>query len=181
MYECIDLSTIMIPDIYWGYNIEMEFHTDIWYLVMTKPRMEEMAEINLKNQSIEYFLPRFTNGKREGKVIFPEYIFIKPKMGNTYQAIRSTRGVSDFVRFEMAFANVSDETIDELKEVVVVMNDRMDQTNLHQKGEEVFIKSGPFKDFNVIFEKYDADKSVIVLINFLRHQQRVKIKAKMIA
>jgi len=159
----------------------MIFETDIWYLVKTKPRMEEMAEINLKNQSIEYYLPRFINGKREGKVIFPGYIFIKPKTTDTYQSIRSTRGVSDFVRFEMAFANVSDETIDDLKKAVDVMNDRMDQTNLHQKGEEVLIKSGPFKDFNAIFEKYDEDKSAIVLINFLRHQQRVKIQSEMIA
>ena len=143
--------------------------------------MEKMAEANLKNQGIEYFLPRFTCGKREGKVIFPGYVFIKPKTGDTYQSIRSTRGVSDFVRFEMAFANASDETIDELKEVVDVMNDRMDKTNLHKKGEEVFIKSGPFKDFNGIFERYDADQSAIILINFLRHQQKVKLKAEMIA
>jgi len=159
----------------------MIFETDIWYLVKTKLRMEEFAEINLKNQSIEYFLPRFTCGKREGKVIFPGYIFIRPKPEDTFQSIRSTRGISDFVRFEMAFANASDETIDELKAVVDVMNDRMNQTNLYQKGEEVFIKSGPFKDFNGIFENYDADQSAIVLINFLRHQQRVKIKAEMIA
>ena len=142
--------------------------------------MEEIAEFNLTNQGFEYFLPRFTNGKREGKVIFPGYIFIKPKNSNTYQSIRSTRGISDFIRFEMAFANASDETIDELKELVDLMNDRMDQTNLHQKGEEVFIKSGPFKSFNGIFENYDADQSAIVLVNFLRHQQRVKIKAEMI-
>jgi len=89
--------------------------------------------------------------------------------------------VSDFVRFEMAFANVSDETIDDLKKVVDVMNDRMDQINRHQKADEVFIKSGPFKGFNGVFDKYDADQSAIVLINFLRHQQRVKIKAEMIA
>ena len=154
----------------------MDFHTDIWYLVKTKPRMEEMAEMNLKNQSIEYFLPRFTNGKREGKVIFPGYIFIKPKTGNTYHSIRSTRGVGDFVRFERSFANASDKTIDDLKAVVDVMNDRISQINLYQKGGEVLIKSGPFKDFNGIFEKYDADQSAIVLINFLRHHQKVKIE-----
>jgi transcriptional antiterminator RfaH len=159
----------------------MDFHTDIWYLVKTKARMEEIAEINLKNQGIEYFLPRFTCGKREGKVIFPGYIFIKPKMGNTFQSIRSTKGVSDFVRFEMTFANASDETIDELKAGVDVMSGRMDQINLHQKGDQVFIKSGPFKDFNAIFEKYEANQSAIVLINFLRNQQRLKIKKDMIA
>jgi len=158
----------------------MDFKTDIWYLVKTKPRMEEITESNLINQDIEYFLPRFTSGKRANKVIFPGYIFIKPRMGNTYQSIRSTRGVSDFVRFEMAFANASDETIDDLKKVVDVMNDRIDQTNLYQKGEEVLIKSGPFKNFNAIVEKYEADQSVIVLINFLRYQQRVKIQSEMI-
>ena len=143
--------------------------------------MEEMAEINLNNQKIEYFLPRFTCGKREGKVIFPGYIFIKPKTGDTFQSIRSTRGVSDFVRFEMAFAKASDEKIDDLKKLVDVMNDRMDQVNLLQKGEEILIKSGPFKDFNAIVEKYEANQSVIVLINFLRYQQRVKIQSEMIA
>ena len=141
----------------------MEFHTNIWYLVKTKPRMEEMAEINLNNQKIEYFLPRFTCGKREGKVIFPGYIFIKPKKGDTFQSIRSTKGVSDFVRFEMAFAKASDETIDDLKKVVDVMNDRMDQVNRHQKADEVFIKSDPFKEFTGIFEKYDS------FYNFLRY------------
>ena len=143
--------------------------------------MEDMAEINLNNQKIKYFLPRFTCGKREGKVIFPGYIFIKPKTGDTFQSIRSTKGLSDFVRFDMAFANASDETINDLKQVVDVMNDRMDQVNRLQKGEEVFIKSGPFKDFNAIVEKYEADQSVIVLINFLRYQQRVKIQSEMIA
>ena len=153
----------------------MDFKANIWYLVKTKPRMEETAEVNLKNQSIEYFLPRFTCGKREGKVIFPGYIFIKPKMGDTFQAIRSTRGISDFVRFEMSFANASDEAIDELKDIIDMMNDRMDQTNFYRNGEEVFIKSGPFKNFNGVFEKYDADKSAIILINFLRDWQQVRI------
>ena len=138
--------------------------------------MEEMAEINLNYQKIEYFLPRFTCGKREGKVIFPGYIFIKPKTGGTFQSIRSTRGVSDFVRFDMSFANASDKTINDLKKLVDVMNDRIDQVNHLQKGEEVLIKSGPFKDFNAIFERYDTDQSAIILINFLRHQQPVEIK-----
>jgi len=158
----------------------MEFHTKIWYLLKTKSRMEETAEVNFKNQGIEHFLPRFACGTREGKAIFPGYIFIKPKTGDTFQSIRSTKGVNDFVRFERSFANASNETIDKLKAMVNVMNDRMVQTKFYQKGEEVLIKSGPFKDFNGIFEKYDADQSAIVLINFLRYQQPVKIKAEML-
>jgi len=97
-------------------------------------------------------------------------------MGDTFQSIRSTRGISDFVRFEMSFANASDETIDELKKVVDFMNDRMNQNNLFQKGEEVMIKSGLFKNFNAVFEKYDANQSAIVFIYFLSNKQKVKIK-----
>jgi len=133
----------------------MGLRINIWYLLKVKPRMEEMTEINLNNQRIEYFLPRFTCDKREGKVIFPGYIFIKPKKGDTFQSIRSTKGVSYFVRFEMAIAKASDEKIDDLKKLVDVMNDRMDQVNRLQKGEEVFIKSGPFKDFNEISSKLE--------------------------
>jgi len=158
----------------------MNFITGIWYLVKTKPQMDKVAEINLINQGVEYFLPRFTNGKREGKVIFPGYVFVKPKTDDTYQSIRSTRGVSDFVRFEMSFANASDEIIDELREVVDVMNDRAEKFNPYKKGVEVFINSGPFKNFNAVFDKYDANQSAIVLINFLRHQQPVKVKSEMI-
>jgi len=138
--------------------------------------MEEVAEINLSNQGIEYCLPRFNGGKREGKVIFPGYIFVKPKTGNTFQSIRSTRGLSDFIRFGMAFAIASNETIDELKEAVDIMTDKMDQTNLYQNGEQILIKSGPFKDFNAIFRNYDADQSAIVLINFLRNKLQVRVK-----
>ena len=64
--------------------MQMEFRTKILYLVKSKPRMEEMAEVNLINQSIEYFLPKFTSGKRKNKVIFPGYIFIKPQKGDTF-------------------------------------------------------------------------------------------------
>ena len=81
----------------------------------------------------------------------------------------------------MSFANASDETIDKLKEAVDVMNDLMDQTSLHQKGEEVFIKSGPFKGFNAIFQKYNSDESAFVLINFLRSEQRLSLKLEMIS
>jgi len=159
----------------------MFFETEIWYLVKTKFRMENVAEINLARQSIEFFLPRFTSGKREGKVVFPGYIFVRPKINDTFQSIRSSKGINDFVRFEMAFANATDEMISEIREVIDLMNDRIEQTNLHQKGEEIYIKSGPFKNFSGVFDSYDANQSANVLINFLRHEQLVKIKADMIA
>jgi len=55
----------------------------------------------------------------------------------------------------MEFATASDETIDELEAVVDLMNDRMDQTNLHQKGDEVLIKSGdPLSIDDIKFADY---------------------------
>jgi len=75
-----------------------------------------MAEINLTNQGIEYYLPRFTYGKRDGKVIFPEYIFFKTKITDTFQSIGFTKGVSDFIRFNRTFAKTRDEKIDMLRD-----------------------------------------------------------------
>ena len=158
----------------------MNFHTNIWYLVKTRHQMERVAEINLSNQSIEYFLPKFTNGKRIGKPIFPGYIFIKPKSNNTFQSIRSTKGIYDFIRFEMKFATLSDLEIDKVSEAVMLLNERVENIKPHKKGDTVYIKSGPFKDFNAIIDRYDANNSVIVLINFIRSQQLVKISSEMI-
>ena len=159
----------------------MEFRTDIFYLVKTKPRQEEVCELNLKNQSIIHYLPRFKTGKREGKPVFPGYVFVKPSHNDNYQQIRSTRGVASFVRFESEFATATDELIHNIKEMIEFIDGKMDQLDKHQKGDKVFIKSGPFKDYNAIFEKYCANESAIILINFLRHQQRVKINSEIIA
>ena len=104
----------------------MEFHINIWYLIKAKPRMEDISEINMNNQGFKYFLTRFLSGNQAGKVIFPGYIFIKPKTNKTFESIQSTKGISDFVRLGIAFATASDETIYKLKKLIDVINNRMD-------------------------------------------------------
>jgi len=159
----------------------MDFKPNVWHLATIKPRMDELAEINLRNQSIEFFLPRFPIGKNKGKLIFPGYVFLKPKLNQTYQSIRSTKGIRNFVRFESNFACASDETIDELRNSLDTIAYQMDKTNNFKKGDEILIKSGPLKDFYAVFEDYDRNQSVIVLINFLKRRQKVRIKIEAIS
>ena len=60
-----------------------------WYLIHSKARQEDLAELNLGRLGVETFCPRFrklnrkiTHSKEE--VVFPGYLFIKVDMSKEY-------------------------------------------------------------------------------------------------
>lgn len=71
-----------------------------WYLLKTKVREEERAKAHMDNQGFEVYCPMI---KEKGKSVplFAGYLFIRldAKDLPLYHKIRSTRGVSEFVRF----------------------------------------------------------------------------------
>ena len=74
---------------------------------MTKPRMEIEAKANLLQQGYEVYLPiwvdllrRSNNWQKVQSAMFPRYLFVKPAYAeHAISPIRSTRGVSQLVRF----------------------------------------------------------------------------------
>ncbi len=78
---------------------EMAFRQG-WYLLKTKVREEERAQAHLENQDFEVYCPMI---KEKGRSVplFAGYLFIRLDIKDlpTYHKIRSTRGVSEFVRF----------------------------------------------------------------------------------
>lgn len=71
-----------------------------WYLLKTKAREEERAKAHMDNQGFEVYCPMI---KEKGKSVplFAGYLFIRLDVKDLplYHKIRSTRGVSEFVRF----------------------------------------------------------------------------------
>ena len=153
----------------------MEFLTNIFYLLRVKPKQESICEQNLKNQSAKFYLPRFMTGKRKGSPIFSGYVFVKVKDRDSFQAIRSTKGITDYVRFNTTFATATDNTIKDIQRTIESLEAKFDKLNKYQTGQEVLVKSGPFKDFNAVFESYDKNESVFILLNFLRFKQSIKL------
>tara|TARA_B110000008_G_scaffold257789_1_gene276240 strand:- start:2269 stop:2757 length:489 start_codon:yes stop_codon:yes gene_type:complete len=151
------------------------FNTNRWYLLSTKSRSEKIAENNLKNQGHETFLPMMALKKTKIKVFFPGYIFVKPKIGTSFISIKSTKGVKQFIKFGNSFPVVSDELVEFLKSRIYHFEKLVKNQNNYKKGQLVQIERGPFKDFEAIFESYDKEHNVFVLLRFLERVQKIKI------
>ena len=157
------------------HKMETLFKTNRWYLLSTKSSSEGTAFDNLNNQGHETFLPTLTHTNK-ATVIFPGYIFVKPRLGASFVSISSTRGVKQFIRFGDKFPSISESLIEFLRHHIEHFETLARNQNKYQKGEQVFIDRGPFKNFMAIFDTYDKDKNVIILLKFLERTQKIKIR-----
>ncbi|MDA9031598.1 hypothetical protein N9I31_07190 [Candidatus Pseudothioglobus singularis] len=151
------------------------FKTDRWYLLSTKSRSENIANDNLNFQGHETFLPTITPNKKR-IALFPGYIFIKPKAGSSYISIKSTKGVNKFIKFKNTFPGVPENLIEFLRSSINDFEMLAKNNTRYKKGQLVNIESGPFKDFEAIFDTYDKDSNVFILLKFIERTQRIKIK-----
>ena len=94
-----------------------------WYLIYSKPRLEECAREHLARQGYDVFLPMVRsqvrrNGRYIGRIepMFPRYLFVRlAAEAEDWAPIRSTRGVSRLVRFGTWPAVVPDPLVEGLR------------------------------------------------------------------
>lgn len=146
-----------------------------WYLLYCKPRQELRAQQQLANQGYSSFLPQITLQKlRSNKwqqvtePLFPRYLFLHLPAGQelNISAIRSTRGISDFVRFGAQLARVPSALIQLLTEQQIALKQQPKDNRL-KKGDEVSIINGPFSGLQAVFDTAEGNKRSIVLISML--------------
>ena len=155
--------------------MEELFKTSRWYLLSTKPRSEKTACDNLNNQGHETFLPTLAHTNNP-KALFPGYIFVKPRPGASYVSIKSTRGVKQFIKFGDIFPGISESLIEFLRARIEHFETLAMHQKKYQKGQIVSIENGPFKDFEAVFDAYDKDQNVFILLTFLERTQRIKLR-----
>lgn len=150
-----------------------------WYLVQCKAGQTGRADENLRNQNYECFLPmleveRIKGGRRKRvtEPLFPGYVFVHlDKIEDNWGPIRSTRGVSRIVSFNGMPLPINDEIIEELES-----RSRMsDALPAIQKGDRIRITSGPFKELEAIFDSFDGEQRVVILLELLHTQQRLHL------
>ena len=151
------------------------FKTNRWYLLSTKPRSEGTAFDNLNNQGHETFLPTLAHTNIP-KPLFPGYIFVKPRPGSSYVSIKSTRGVKGFIKFGDVFPDITESLIEYLRTRIEHFETLVMHQKKYQKGQIVSIENGPFKNFEAVFDTYDKDKNVFILLKFLESTQRIKVR-----
>ena len=158
-----------------GHIMEELFKTSCWYLLSTKSRSEKIAYDNLNNQGHETFLPTLTHTNKP-KALFPGYIFVKPRLGSSYVSIKSTRGVKQFIKFGDVFPGISESLIEFLRTRIEHFETLAMHQKKYQKGQIVFIENGPFKNFEAIFDAYDKDQNVYILLKYLERTQKIKVR-----
>ena len=158
-----------------NHMMEELFKSSRWYLLSTKPRSEKTACDNLNNQGHETFLPTLAHTNNP-KALFPGYIFVKPRPGASYVSIKSTRGVKQFIRFGDIFPSISESLIEFLRARIEHFQTLARNQNKYQKGQIVSIENGPFKNFEAIFDAYDKDNNIFILLKFLERTQKIKLR-----
>ena len=154
-----------------------------WYLVHSKARQEDVAELNLQRLGVETFCPRFrtlklTRSKANGeeKVLFPGYLFIKVDMTTEYRKVAYAHGVLRVVKFGAAPAVVEEEIIDSIRERVHNGLVVLPLPSSLKSGQIVRIERGPFCGFEAIFEKeLNGAQRVALLIKTLAFQGRMVV------
>jgi transcriptional antiterminator RfaH len=147
-----------------------------WYLIKTKSRQENVAIKNLENQKYSTYCPTVTI-KNKHIVLFPGYLFIYlDKEKENWSPIRSTKGVLNFVRFGLSFAQVPDTIIKFLKANEIINKEKLNNLNSFKSGDKIQITDGVFKNCIAIVKSSKPQERVILLLNILGQQQSITIK-----
>ena len=147
-----------------------------WYLLKTKPRQENTAVSNLENQEYTAYCPIVTINNKH-VVLFPGYVFIHlDKKKEDWSPIRSTKGIVNFVRFGLNFAQVPDNVIELIKKNHDTNIEKLINLNKFKPGDKVQISDGVFKNCIAIFKSFKSDERVILLLSMLGQQQAINIK-----
>ncbi len=152
-----------------------------WYALITKPRDEIRALEHLQAQGFHCFLPQIQREKlSRGRVscaiepLFPRYMFIRlDDAKDNFYSVRSTRGVSDFVRFGALPAKVASALIDEIRNRCQLQT--APDASLPQENDAVELLEGPFRGLQAIFQCRDGEQRSILLLKLM--QKHVKFSA----
>lgn len=154
-----------------------------WYLVHTKPRQEKCALENLQRQGFQGYLPTLPSEKlRQGVLmvtdepLFPRYLFIRLGQGDSapsWAPVRSTKGVSRLVSFGVEPTKVADSLVDALRAQEASVQPEPER--LFKPGERVRLTDAPFAGIEGIYQMADGERRVMVLIELLSKQVRVRV------
>lgn len=155
-----------------------------WYAVYTKMQLEVWAQNNLKERGFEVYLPRYLKQRRHARrteivprPLFPRYLFVRADIGAGHRPrVNTAPGVAQMVSFGERPAVVADEIIDEIK----AREDddgyiRLGRGQKFAKGEPVKISDGALSNHIGFFECHTDNDRVIILLDLLGRQTRVKV------
>jgi transcriptional antiterminator RfaH len=161
-----------------------------WYVVNTKSREETKALFNLKRQGFNAYLPQYRKTRRHARrtdtvlaPLFPKYLFVEFDLDmEKWSCINSTLGVNSLIKFGALPSAVPTDLIDDIK----AREDDTGMVSLNRQlkikhGDRVTVITGAFSDHTGIFECQNDDERIIILLNLLGRDVRVRLPSSAIS
>jgi transcription antitermination factor NusG len=152
-----------------------------WYVVQTKPRLEEAVNARLRLLGAETYLPRMYESVRAGLrlqrrllPIFPSYLFVRTNLDEQGIRVRYTPGVRDFVRCAGVPQPLGPSVVEALRARVGPSDIYNPPPRRFAPGEYLRISDGPLRGLSVVFEReLTGTERAAVLLAEVRWSARV--------
>lgn len=150
-----------------------------WYLVKCKPKQDMRALTSLQQQGYECLLPKqeiefLRNGKwiSRQEALFPGYLFISlDTLHDNWMPIRSTRGVSHIVRFNVLPTPVPPAVIERIQKRTTA------PSQMIQAGEKLLIRNDGEEFWEALFLSKDGADRALLLLKILQQEVEVSVSA----
>jgi transcriptional antiterminator RfaH len=160
-----------------------------WYVVNTQPHQEAPAELNLRRQGFEVWLPRFRRARRHARRIdsvlaplFPSYLFVRLDLSvQPWRAINGTFGVVRLLCSGDAPLSVPDGLVEQIMQRCDASDIVVLPRRPFAAGEVIRVGAGPFADFEGLFQTMSGRDRVVLLINMLGRKVRASVSLEELA
>ncbi len=155
-----------------------------WYAVYTNTRMESWARSNLWERGFEVYLPMYQKKRRHARKVdivarplFPRYLFVEADLeAGQKPMISSAPGVGYLVAFGRRPSPVVRRLIDEIRSRENASGYvQISDVEHMRRGDKVRIEDGALCDQVGLFDGVSDDRRVIILLDLLGRQVRVKL------
>lgn len=165
--------------------------TALWYVVHTKPRLEQAAQEQLQRQGFEVYLPLFRVFRKRPRAekpllrheaMFPRYLFLRPtRPTQSLSVVRSTLGVTRLVTFGTQPATLVDAAVQAIRRAEAARETApLDAISPYKPGMPVRLLDPALAGLQALVQSVSRDR-VTLLLDILGRPQSVQVEFGRIA
>lgn len=159
-----------------------------WYVVHTHAHAEDRAEVHLRRQGYEAYVPRCRTWRRHARrrelvqrPLFPRYLFVLlDVMRAQWRPILSTVGVSSLLMRDGRPIAVPPGVVEQIHDGEAKGLFERTSGRRFSDGDPVRVVEGPFADFVGRFQGLADRDRVFVLLDLMERQVKVRLPAEVL-
>jgi transcription antitermination factor NusG len=153
-----------------------------WFAVQTKPRHEKKVAAELREKSINAFLPLHSERRQWSdrkqlveRPLFPQYVFVRIARSVTARvAVLRTNGITHFVGMRGLGMAIPDEQIERIQAVISKGIPTVPHLFVNI-GERVRIRGGALDGVQGILTAVNGDRTLVVSVELIQRSVAIRI------